>query len=263
LANEEIDFVTRFEAELIYQTMRGQKDISRAEMKTFVEAARLSYGEIGYSQAIIAVASACRIMGKDRDCLEFLHSALEHAQAHKLHARIPAIILAEVRLHVAAEDFTSARDAISRGRLYAIPVDDRVTRPEWQFFEARIALEDSTLREAEATASAIEIVPQTDSVARRAGCLAVILRLRLKQQTSPAVLKSLVAELEEAHMITREIGAQDFEAHTLYLGLSAVGENEKARRLLQDYVGHVRRSRRPLSSSIRALVLENGETSRK
>jgi hypothetical protein len=254
LSNEEIDFVLRFEAELIYQTMRGEREVSLEDMKTFVQASREAYGEIGYSHALVAVASACRISGRDRDCIEFLKTAMEHAEAHKMRTRIPAIILAQIRVHVLAEDFVSARAAISRGKLYEIPVDDQVTRPEWQFYEARVALEDSTLEEAERAASVIEIVPATNAVARRAGCLAVVLRIRLRQRATLEIIKSLVGDLESAHMITRDIGAQDFEVQSLYLGLCAVGEDAKARRLLGEYVRHLRRSKRPLANPLRQLL---------
>jgi DNA-binding SARP family transcriptional activator len=257
LADGEIDFVLRFEAELIYQTMRAEREVSLEDMKAFVQASRESYGEIGYSNALVAVASACRISGRDRDAIEFIKTAMEHAEGHKMRARIPAIILAEIRVHVLAEDFVSARAAISRGKLYEIPVDDQVTRPEWQFYEARVALEDRTLEEAERAASAIEIVPATNAVARRAGCLAVVLRIRLRQEATSEVIRSLVRDLETAHMITRDIGAQDFEVHSLYLGLCAVGEDAKARRLLHEYVRHLRRSRRQLATPVRQLLAAN------
>jgi hypothetical protein len=259
LAREDIDFVTRFEVELIYQTMRGDKEIPLADMDKFVETARLSYGEIGYSHALVAVASACRIGGRDRECLAFLDCALQHAEKQRLRTRIPAIILAQIRLHILADDFLAAREAISRGRQYAIPADDQVTRPEWQYYEARVALEDSPLEEAEAAADAIKIVPATNAVSRRAGCCAVVLCLRLKQGAKPEIVRPLVAELADWHLITRDVGCQDFEAHSLFLGRCALGEKRKARQALDEYVSHFRRSRRPLSASIRALYQEKGK----
>jgi hypothetical protein len=161
-------------------------------------------------------------------------------------------------LHVAAEEFVSARKAISRCKNYSIPSDDEATRAEWQFFEARVALEDSPLDVLESAVSPIEIVPRTYSVGRRAACLALVLRLRLMQGNGGDVLRPLVADLEAAHMIVREIGAQDFEAHSLFLGLNEIGEYEKARTLLDDYVRCYRRSRRPLARAIQRLKPEEG-----
>jgi DNA-binding SARP family transcriptional activator len=257
LKSEDIDFVSRFEVELIYQTMRGDKEIPLEDMERFVETARLSYGELGYSQALVAVASACRIGGRDRECLAFLDSALQHAEAQKLRTRIPTIILAQIRLHVLADNFVAARERITRGRDHVIPDDDQVTRPEWQYYEARVALEDSPLAEAEAAANAIKIVPVTNAVSRRGGCCAVMLCLRLRQGAEVETLRSLVTELAAAHLITRDIGCQDFEAHSLFLGRCALGERRNAQRLLDDYVHRFRHSRRPLSASIRALYPEN------
>jgi hypothetical protein len=257
LSMEEIDFVTRFEVELIFQTMRGDKDISLSDMNKFVETARASYGELGYSNALVAVGSACRIRGRDRECLAFLDAALQHAETQKLTTRIPAIILAQIRLHVLADNFVAARERICRGRQHVIPVDDQVTRPEWEYYEARVALEDSSLEEAEAAANAVKIVPATNAISRRAGCCAVMLCLRLKQAAGPDAIRSLVNELAEAHLVTRGIGCQDFEAHSLYLGRCALGEKRSAKQLLDDYVHRFRRSRRPLSAAIQALYSEN------
>jgi hypothetical protein len=172
---------------------------------------------------------------------------------HKLRTRIPAIILAQIRLHVLAEDFAAAREAITRGRQHAIPAEDQVTRPEWQYYEARVALEDRPLEEAESAANAISIVPATNATSRRLGCLAVVLRLRLKQGASSEIIRPLVVELEKAHRITRDSGCKDFEAHSLFLGLCALGEKRKAQQLLDDYVYRFRRSRRRLNTALRAL----------
>jgi DNA-binding SARP family transcriptional activator len=251
---EDIDLATRHEAEIIYQTMRGEREITLEFLENFAESARSLHGEIAYSSALAAAAAACRISGRDDACLQFIERAFEHAVSHRLRSRIPVIILTKIRLHVAAEDFVAARAAVSDGERYPLPSDDEVTRAEWQYFEARIALEDRQLPDVEKAVAKIELVPDNYSVARRAGCLSVVLRLRLMQRKVQATIKPIVANLEAAHLLNRDIGNQDFEAHSLFLGLRALGEEKRGMQLLREYVESYRRSRRPLSPSIEALV---------
>ena len=51
-------------------------------------------------------------------------------------------------------------------------------------------------------------------------------------------------------MKMRRSGSQDFEAHALYLGLHAIGEEERANKMLQDYVQVQRWSKWPLPPEI-------------
>jgi hypothetical protein len=171
---------------------------------------------------------------------------------------MPSIVLSEVRLHVVAEDYAAARASLIRGREWPIPVDDESTRAETHFFEARIALEDGTLEELESAVKKIEIVPPTYSVGRRAACWAVILRLRLLQGERGDTIRALVAALEAAHLVNRDIGAQDFEAYALFLGLCAIGEEGRAKELLNEFVSQYRRSKRPIATAIHQASLKLG-----
>lgn len=259
LSLETIDPVVRQETEIIYQTMRGEREIPIEFLESFTQSARSLHGEIGYSHALVAAAAACRISGRDQACLRFIDEAFDHAVSHRLRSRIPVIVLTKVRLYVAAEDFTAARKTLSEGDDFPIPNEDQVTRAEWQFFDARVSLEDRPLPDIEKAVSAIEIVPETYSVNRRAACLAAVLRLRLMQTASSVLIRPIVEDLEAAHRINRDIGLQDFETHSLFLGLRALGDEMRGRQLVGDYVNHYRRSRRPLSSSIQDLVSDGYE----
>jgi hypothetical protein len=250
LGMHDVNPLARLEAEIIYQTMRGEKEIPLEQLEEFAELARSLQGELRYSAALLSAASACRISGRDAASHAFQRRALEHATSHKLWTRIPAIVLAEVRLHVAAENFAAARASLIRANEWPIPVDDQATRAEIQFFEARVALEDGTLEELEAAAKPIEIVPPTYSVGRRTACLAVVLRLRLRQGQSADTIRRLVLDLEASHLVNQDIGVQDFEAYSLFLGLCAIGEEKRAKQQVHEYVNKYRRSRRPLASAL-------------
>lgn len=250
LGMHDVNPLARLEAEIIYQTMRGETDIPLEQLEEFAELTRSYRGELRYSAALLSAASACRISGRDTASLAFQKRALEHATSHKLWTRIPAIILSEVRLHATAENFAAARESLIRGNEWPIPVDDQTTRADIQFFEARVALEDGTLEELEAAVKPIEILPPTYSAGRRAGCLAVVIRLRLRQGQSADTIRPLVLDLEASHLANRDIGFQDFEAYSLFLGLCAIGEEERAKQQIHEYLTKYRRSKRPIASAL-------------
>lgn len=254
LSLEGVDPVAQMETEIIYQTMRGEGEISLNVLHKFVALSRSLYGELAYSNALAAAATACRIDGRDSECLLFVNKALEHAVSNKLPARVRGILLSQLRLHVAAYDFAAARLVFSRLSRLEIPEDDQVLLAELRFCQARIALEDKSVSEVERAVDAVQIVPESYSISRRAACLALVLRLRLLQRRDRDVLIPLIRELEAIHLCNRDIGSQDFEAYALGLGLRAVGEEAHADQLLKEYVHSYRRSRRPLTPDLQRLV---------
>jgi len=250
----QVDPVAKLEAEIIYRTMRGTEDISVSLLERFIETARSLHGEIAYSQALLASSSACRIAGKDEDAIRFIDLAFDHAIAHKLRARIPVIKMGTVRLHVAAGNWAAARAALSTDSMYPIPADEINTRAEWEFFDARVSLEEGNLKRAEAAISGFGNVPHSFSANRRAACLAIISRLRLARGDLDESFRSLLGDLEATHTFNWDLGNQDFEAHALFLGWTALGEETRASCLLRDYTGTYRTSRRLLSRELRELV---------
>jgi hypothetical protein len=258
---EEIDPVVRLEAEIIYQTMRGDKEVEMGLLEDFLLAARSLHGEIAYSHALLACSSSCRIGGKDVEAAKFISSAFEHAISHKFVGRLTSINLSSLRLHVATGDWAAARTSLRSESQFPIAADDENTRAEWNFFDGRVALEQGDLRQAEAAVSKLEIAPQFHSVSRNAACLALTLRVRLACGGDVDAIGPLVRDLESTHRINRDIANQDFEAHALFLGLAALGESQRGLDMLLEYVKKHRNTRRPLSQRIQA-VLRDQRSSR-
>jgi len=254
LKMDQIDPVARLEAEIIYQTMRSKKELDVGLLEKFALAARSLHGEVAYSHALVACSASCRIAGKDKTAASFIHAAFEHAVDHKLGARIAVINLSTVRLHVATADWLAARTALRSEQQYPISEDDKNTRAEWDFCEGRVCLEEGDVLGAEAAVTKLEIVPQSYSANRNAACLALMLRVRLAQGSGVHAIRPLVRDLASIYKINRDIGNQDFEAHALFLGLAALGEEERGLDMLKEYVQKHRGTRRPLSKTIRRLL---------
>jgi hypothetical protein len=160
----------------------------------------------------------------------------------------------ELRLHVAAGAFAAAESVLDRLMECSISPDDDFAQSELRTFRARIAIEKGDFAKAAAVFAHVQTIPLTYSPRRRAYSLALRLRIRLHEGVAGEELSSLVEELEVEHLQVRGFGGHDFEAHALFLGLSAVGDSKRATRLMREYVDNHRGSNWPVPSYIRQIV---------
>lgn len=248
-----IDPIARLEVEIIYQTMRGQDTIATEVLDNFCSTSRTLRGDLAYSHALLACASSCRITARDEECNGFIDAAFAHAVSHNLRARIPVVKLSRIRLYAAIGDWPAARKVLATRQDDPIADQDLNTRAEWDFFDARVALEQGDLSSAQSALSEFEVLPGVFSAGRRSACLALALRIRLAASDPMNLIRPLAEGLEAAHTVNQNLGNQDFEAHALFLGLSAIGQKKRAYELLYGYLQN-RHSRRPVPRAIRALL---------
>ena len=226
----------RLEFQMIYQTMRGDALVPLEDLWRFTEVARLAEGEVGYSRAIVTAATACRLSARYTQGMEILAKAFDHAIANRLYSKLPTILMVIAELNVAAGDFDKADEAVKQIERHPIPSSNIRDRNQIHYLEARIALERGDLVGATNAFALIDTVTPTYSVSRRGYYLALQVRIGLQQNVGAERLAGLVAELEATHLQMRDIGLQDFESYSLYLGLSALGEENRGAQLLREYV---------------------------
>ncbi|MBC7791606.1 MAG: hypothetical protein H7Z74_16795 [Anaerolineae bacterium] len=249
----------RLEFQMIYRTIRGDGFVPIEDLWRFADAARLTGGEAAYSQAILTASTACRLSARYSEGMEFLSKALDHAIANRLYSKRPTIMLVTAQLHIAAGAFDKAHEvlkAIER----PIPFSNIRDRNQIYYLEARIALERGDLAGAATAFELIDTVSPTYSVTRKGYYLALQVRIGLGQDVDPKIMARLVSELEITHLQMRDLGIQDFEAYSLYLGLSALGEKDRGTEILREYVER-RRIKWPLSqATLSALSSEDNRS---
>jgi len=257
LHHKDVPERTRLEAQTIYRTMRGDGLVPVADLFQFAEAARSTGGELAYSRALLTAATACRLSARYSQGLEFVARAFDHATANRLYLRLADIAFASVALHIAAGAFAKAREVLRDIEKYPLASDNIKHRSEVHFLEATLALEEGDVTRAVSAFERIEAVSSTYSVTRRGYYLALEVQIRMKQGAMSNLIATPVAELEATHLQMRDLGSQDFESYSLYLGLSAIGDKERGKRLLREYVQEHRRVKWPLPKQIlRALGSE-------
>ena len=261
LHDNEVSETARLEVETIYRTTRGHEVIPIQDLQRFAESARGTGGELAYSNALLTASAACRVSARYEEGLTFVAKAFEQERAHKSEARLSRLLVAELRLHVAAGAFVRAEATLDRLMECSISADDDFAQSELQSYKARIALETGDIAKASVAFGDVQTIPRTYSTRRRANSLAIRLRIRLHEGATEEELRSLVSELETEHLRVRGLGGHDFEAHALYLGVCAIGDSNRGVQLLLEYVDNHRRSNWPLPGCIRQIVQDRGPPS--
>lgn len=250
LRDNDVPEISRLEVEIIYRTMRRTEVIPVQDLREFAETARLTGGEIAYSNALLTASAACRITARYEEGLAFVSQAFDHAISHKRGARLSHVLVAELRLHIAAGAYDRAESTLRRMMECSISPDDTFAQSELQFFRTRISLEKGDLPAASAAFFTVREAPQSYSARRRAHAMALGLHISLKADPKEDEIRRLVSALENDHLAIRSLGDQDFEAYALYLGLCYLGEKGRAVDLLADYANVRRRSAWPLPDEI-------------
>jgi DNA-binding SARP family transcriptional activator len=240
----------RLEVEMIVRTTRQREVVSEEELRKFVAVARASTGDLSYSNALLTAAAACRISGRYEVGLEFVMEAFDHEKQLKHYARLPFILISEIRLHVAATNYPMAEASLARLMEYPIPPDDEFMASELETYKVRLAVERGSAEEASAGLKAMRHSPESYSPRRRANCLALTLRVRLLEKAELDEIRQLVSRLEVEHLRVRDLGGHDFEAYSLCLGFCALGKRQRGIKLLYDYLEHHRLCRWPIPGEI-------------
>ncbi|MDQ6872121.1 MAG: AAA family ATPase [Gemmatimonadota bacterium] len=260
LDSREVSEPARLEIKMIYRTTRGHEILPLQELQQFTESARQNGGELAYSNALMTASAACRITARYEEGLAFVAQAFDQERANKSEARLSRLLVAELRLHVAAGAFPAAESTLDRLMECSISADDDFAHSEIQSYKARIALEKGDVAKASAAFAQVQSLPLTYSPRRRANLLALRLRIRLQESAMKEEVRPLVSELETEHLRVRGLGGHDFEAHALYLGLCAIGDADRAIQLLLEYVECHRGSNWPLPDQIRQITNERRES---
>jgi DNA-binding SARP family transcriptional activator len=250
LFHRDVPESNRLEVQLIYRTMRGDRGVPQEDLWKFAEVVRRTEGEVAYSRALLTAVSACRMAARYSEAMEFVSQAFDHADSHHLQSRLIHAVFAAARLHLAAGHFEKAKEVVRDASTYPVSSDNAWQQTEIHCMRARIALEEGDISKAAEALAAIGEIPPTFSATRAGFCFALAIRVKLGQGAGKSVIEPLVAKLEATYAKMRRSGSQDFEAHALYLGLRAIGDEDGARTMLQDYVQLHRWSKWPLPPEI-------------
>jgi len=255
LANPTIAPACRLEVEVIYHSVCG--DMQRAEQATdeLRRAVRDERDPRTRSRALCNVGVAYRLAGRTNDSVAVFSELLDLSLAHGFLSRISIACLELIRFYLSSGDLPRARTYMEKLESLTATEEDLYSSNGRRFYLARLALEEGNLEEASKRYAevATELYRPTN-VNWRAGRLALGVRIAIQQKVSVEVIRPIVEELEAAHLQNRSSGGEDYEAHSLALGLRYCGESEEAFRLLSEYAATHRRERWALPHALSDLL---------
>jgi tetratricopeptide (TPR) repeat protein len=248
------DSYVGLEIEMVFHSACG--DIGRlvAATNAFLAAVRNEKNALTLSRGLVNAATAYRLAGAPKEAESLLREALDHALAHGASSRVVFARYALVRLYLAAGQISQARESLDSVDRLADFGEDVHLISDRNYLQARVALEEGKIETASAHyALALAETNSDQTINRRSSVAALGVMLGVSNGLPVQSLEPLVADLESMHMQNRAAGWQDFEARALFVGLSACGEAEKARRLLDDYATIYRREKWPLPQRLSEL----------
>jgi hypothetical protein len=257
LDDQRVESAWGLELLIIYRTTRRHEAVPIGELQALADNARRVGGEAAYASALWTASSACRITGRYNDAHEFLNRAYALAREKKRWSLLYRLHVVEIRLHFSEENYDAAAETLQRATTYSVPPDD-FTRTDLLAYAVRLALQRGELVNAKKLFDDLGPISNEHSPRRRAHSFALLVRIKLMDFVDGEELRSLVNQLSVESGRVRALGGHDFEAYSLYLGLTAIGEDGAAKKMLTEYVLNERQAGCPLPTCMRdALVVAN------
>ena len=244
----------RIEAEMIYHTIRGDREKGLDAARTLVQLARESRDPARLVTALVNAGNSYRINGTDPEAEEYLREAISCALRHHLMERAKVAMQCVVNLRLSMGEIGSAREMLDRSNTLPLPPENLASATEQHVLEARVALEEGQVALAERAFSIVRDQLFTSVGSRKVSALALSVRLQVLGKASPQVLRETVYDLEAHQMRLQSLGVRDFEMESLFVGLAAIGEESRGRQIIRDYLREHRRDIRPASPGLAAVA---------
>jgi DNA-binding SARP family transcriptional activator/tetratricopeptide (TPR) repeat protein len=257
LRNPAIAPIVSLEIEMIYHSVCGDLRMAEQAADKLRREIRNERDPRTISRALYNVGIGYRFAGRMADMEELFRELCDHSLMHGISTRFSFGMLALIRLYLTKGDLARARATLTELDTRVESDQDFISSNVRLLYAARLAFEEGNIEKAaEQYALAAEVIVPGITVNWRAAVLALGVRIAIEQRRSVEIVRPIVAELKAAHLQNRRSGGEDFEAHSLALGVSYCGEPEEAFRLLADYAEKHRRETWALPQTIRDLLQE-------
>jgi len=246
---------TRPQVDMIFHSICGDAHTAAEATEQFLEIARADQTLLTFASALANAGVAKRLAGRKEEAEKLFIESLDYSIAHGLTGRATFAAHSLVRVYLAAGEIQNARAMMERADLITYPAGDVHLIADQLYLAARISLEEGNIQDASSKYELIVAETRANQMLnRRTAVLALGIRIEILEAPSYEKLWPLVAELEAGHLILRGGGWQDFEAHALYLGLSACGKAARANMLLTEYATIYRLEKWPLPRNLEELL---------
>jgi len=257
LTDPDVNQLELSEIEMVYQTLCGNVNEAMHGMRKFLGSIRAEQNPLILARGLGNAGVACRFAGRNEDAIALFLESLDYSIAHGLHNRATITAYCLVRLFLASGDGLGARRTMDRTERFAHRGEDLQLGADRLYLLARLALHEGSISEAARLYQELSVATSANrSVNWRAAIVALGVRIGMKANCPHESLRALVDELETVHRINRATGWQDFEAYSLFLGLSSIGYETRALHLLREYAETYRLEKWPLPAQMSRILAE-------
>lgn len=249
------DDMPRFDVQLIYECVRG--DLSAASPLAYglARVGRLANDTNLAIRALKNAATALRACGKTAEACELLSEGVDRANSARAYELARMLVVELARTWLIAGETQKARFEMDRVLSPHLPEPgDSHAKLDFLTINARLCLQENRVEEASNFYKKILPFVSALAVDRREMVLAIGIRLGTAAAWPRKELAPMVSELQSVYQICRHSNAQDYEVYSLYLGLSALGQEQKATALLLDYCANFRKDASRLPTKIKEIL---------
>lgn len=245
--------------EMVYHIDRGDMIRGRSAAVDLVEYERSHGNSISLMWALVNAAQAMRRCGEYGSSMRLLQDAFDISISQQLRTRAGIIAHHAILTALAFDDLSVASKWYNLAIDNPGPHEDQHSRDELSYYGARIALANGNLEDAKKLFHQIVSVGD-ESLLHQISHLSLATRLAIVFNENPERVRELVKQLTSLYEIERSRGGQDFEAYSLYLGHTYIGNPVAARNLLNDYVRSYRRELGTLPLEVVTVIRNHAKT---
>lgn len=240
-----VDPIDASQVRLIYHCMRGDGTKVPALCTELTSAGTTSNNPRKLITSLLNAGYANQMVGDNPTAERFFLECFDACVRRKLIQRAWYVSLVLVRFYLDLDDLKNARKWLRKFDHSSLSFMTPSNDIHVAFAIAKLAIAEGNISEAEPRMHILNNVPvEQQTLMRRTATLSLAVRLALLKNVPHHELELLVDDLQKSHTLNRNVGRQDYEAYSLYLGLVRLKKMDTAREALREYLQH-RKERTP------------------
>ena len=251
------------QAQMIFNTWWGSVDKAVAAAISLVAEQRKQHNTGALLRSLCNAGISLRVAGQFEAAANHLHEALSLADCHRVSLSKAQALPMLAHMAIEQGQIDKARESLCALRQVPVTNADTIAMADIYSIDARLALLDGRYETARNLVECNLAHMRLDPLPHKRAywnALHVATDLATNGYASPEALQ----RLETEHINTRGHPFQAFAAFALYTGLMSIGENHRAKKLLNEYITVHRREKwaapQHLLDSLAALIGDKKRT---
>jgi DNA-binding SARP family transcriptional activator len=248
----------RLHLEMVYNIDRGNMELGRNAALHLVAFEVAEGSPVSLVRAQSNAAQALRRCGEHENAITLLKDSYDICVANHLLSRAGSAAFQLVLVSLEVDDTHNAETWYGVAKEFPVPPEDKHNLRAHRYYGARIALCQGRARDAARIFGRLTDADRKDqSLLHRISSFAIATRIAVALSRPKTHVADLVRSLSALFEIESSRGGQDYEAFSLFLGLSYLGQQENACRMLCEYLRTQRREKGRLPNELKDFAIQS------